>query len=94
MRKILFVLFLATLAGCDIPTQDQVKSDFAKTDPGCTILTVDPGEGDDQHVYIGITYTCKGSEKELFREELYRLENGLWIHIPTTHSSKLPRIGF
>ena len=94
MRKFLFVLFLASLAGCSIPTQEQVQFDFSNAHPNCIILAAEPGEGDDEHVYMGIGYTCKGSEKELFKDELYRYVNGRWVHIPTSHTGKLPHIGF
>lgn len=58
----LVALGLLTVAGCGVPGEGEVRSDFRKEHPSYEVVSAGPGEGDGGAVYYVIKYRKPGDD--------------------------------
>jgi hypothetical protein len=82
MKFILLLLFIFYISCSQLP-YEQIKNDFLKNNPNYKVISVLPGEGDSDNVYIHIKYQKAGSN--LTQEEiwLYQRDTGKWLPTKT-----------
>lgn len=61
-RPLLSVILLAVavVTGCNVPSEQEVRRDFQRTQPSAEVLDVYVGEGDSDHAYFTIRHRKRG----------------------------------
>jgi hypothetical protein len=72
------VVLLATAGGCGSPNTKHVTEVFLKENPTYTVISVSPGEGDSDHVYIHIRYRRSDTPAECEVVWAYRSAQPEW----------------
>ena len=76
-RWSIIVLFSLCILICSCgPSNEEVKQDFLKANPSAEIVSIGPGEGDGDHVYMYIKYRLPGDPKVKEDEWLYQDRGG------------------
>lgn len=68
-------------AACSGPPYTQIKEEFVREHPGAEVLSVGPGEGDSQHVYVQIRYRDAETKSERKQSCLWRRLDRTWAKI-------------
>jgi hypothetical protein len=86
LAALLSVLAIAA-AACSEPPYSQIEDDFLREHPGAEVLSVGPGEGDSQHVYVHIRYGDAETKREREQSCLWQRIDQTWMkagHCQTT----------
>jgi hypothetical protein len=67
-------------AGCTVPSDRQIESEFRARHPGCELLSAETGEGDSDNVYVTFAMRCPGHTGRPDRlQALYQRVDGRWV---------------
>ena len=74
---LLCALAIAVAACTELP-YSQIKEEFVREHPGAEVLSVGPGEGDSEHVYVHIRYGDAATKSERQQSCLWRRIDRTW----------------
>ena len=79
MRPAVVLGALALAVGaCSEPPYDRIAEEFRRSHPGVDVLSVGPGEGDSEHVYVHVRYRDPQTWSERQETCLWRRIDAKW----------------
>ena len=72
--KLQHVALVLSLLGCGVPRKEDVRATFLAENPGATVESAGPGEGDGNNVYFHIRYRLPGDST--LREQVWLYQKG------------------